>query len=78
MSAQFILEYGGAPVRLGSAGATLCQEWEADRFIAEPDAWLAAHRAGLAPGHCRVVDLYARNGRNGRNQGTNQPEQTCQ
>ena len=71
MSAQFILVYAGAPVRFGSAGATLGQEWEADRFIAEPDAWLAAHRAGLAPGRCRVVDLYAR-------YQMNQTKQTCQ
>ena len=65
MSAQFILEYAGAPVRFGIAGATLCQEWEADRFISEADVWLAAHRAGLLTARCRVVNLYERNGLDG-------------
>jgi len=61
MSAQFILEYGGAAVKFTGAGATLVQEWEADHFIAEQDAWLAAHKAGLLPARCRVVNLHERN-----------------
>lgn len=61
MSAQFILEYGGAPVRFGSAGVQLVSEAEADKFIAEADAWLTAHANHLNPAHCRVVNLYERN-----------------
>lgn len=61
MSAQFILEYGGMPIRFTSAGATPCPEYQADKFIAEADAWLTAHANGLNPAHCRVVNLYERN-----------------
>ena len=60
MSAQFILEYAGAPVRFGSAGAQLVTEAEADKFISEADAWQTARANALPPPHCRVINIYAR------------------
>ncbi len=61
MSATFILEYAGAPVRISANGCVeLMQEQFADRFASEADAWLAVHRSGLNPKHCRVVNLYLR------------------
>ena len=61
MSAQFILEYGGAPVRFTSAGVKLTTEAGADKFIAEQDAWWTAYANNLNPDNCRVVNLYERN-----------------
>ena len=61
MSAQFILEYSGSPVRFSSVGARLVTEAEADKFISEADAWLTARANNLNPAHCRVVNLYVRN-----------------
>lgn len=60
MSAQFILEYAGAPVRF-NGGMELVDEANADKFIAEQDAWWAAYQNNLNPAHCRVVNLYVRN-----------------
>lgn len=59
MSAQFILEYAGAPVCF-NRGVELVPEHQADRFVAEQDAWWAAYQAGLNPDRCRVVNLYLR------------------
>ena len=62
MSASFILEYSGAPVRfVEDTHIELVEESQADQFIAEADAWYAACKAGLHPMRCRVVNLYARN-----------------
>ncbi len=61
MSAQFILEYGGMPVRFDSARHQLTAETEASKFIAEADAWYAAYQSDLNPSNCRVVNLYERN-----------------
>ena len=60
MSAQFIIEYGGCPVRIGLGAAVVVSEWQADRHTSESDAWLAAHHAGLNPDRCKVVNLYER------------------
>ena len=61
MSANFILEYAGAPVKFSSGGHELVTEEEATPFVLEYSAWYEALRAGLNPKHCRVVNLYARN-----------------
>ena len=60
MSADFIVEYAGAPVRFTPAGAIeLVPENQATPFRDESSAALAAHRAGLNRNHCRVVPLHA-------------------
>ena len=61
MSAQFIIEYGGCPVRMGTGQTLLTTERSADRFTSEAEAWMAAHRAGLVPERVQVVNLYERN-----------------
>ena len=61
MSAQFILQYGGCPVRIENSTAKLVPEAEADRYCSEADAWIAAHHASLHPDRCQVIDLYQRN-----------------
>ena len=61
MSSNFILEYAGAPVRFSSGGHELVSEEKATPFAAEYSAWHEAHRAGLNPRHCRVVNRYEAN-----------------
>ena len=61
MSANFILEYAGAPVRFNADAHELVQEHEASRFTAEQEAWYAAYKADLNPMRCRVINLYQRN-----------------
>ena len=58
MSSQFIIRYAGAGVRLNSNTPELVSDDQADRYIAESDAWYAAYRAGLNPCNCAVVNLY--------------------
>lgn len=60
MSARFIIEWCGAPVSGSSGGVWLVQEWQADRYLSEADAWLAAQRLKLPPG-IKVVHLQDRN-----------------
>ena len=60
MSAEFILEYGGKPVEF-DLGVHLVDEAYADRFASESDAWHAAHKEGLNPARCKVVNLHERN-----------------
>jgi hypothetical protein len=59
MSALFILEYGGMPVRCGADGCQrpiqkLVTEAQATRFISEADAWYAAYQNNFSPNLCRV------------------------
>ena len=63
MSAQFIIEYGGCPVQMGTGQALLTTEQSADRFTSEAEAWWAAYRMDLNPDRVRVVNLYERNQR---------------
>ena len=63
MSAKFIVEYAGAPVRFSERTGglfELVQEHQASRFICEADAWLKANANGLALRHCEVINLYER------------------
>ena len=61
MSADFIVEYAGAPVRFTPAGAIeLVPENQATPFCDEASAALAAHRSGLNADHCEIVNLYER------------------
>ena len=62
MSATFILEYGGMPVRVGHDCCerphhTLVTERQATQFISEADAWLAVLHCNLTPKLCRVINL---------------------
>jgi hypothetical protein len=61
MSAQFLIEYAGMPMRFNGKTAISCTETEATPFVAEADAWWAAFNAQLNPDRCRVVDIDARN-----------------
>lgn len=63
MSANFIVEYGGLPVRFPESGSAveLVQEHKATRFSSDSDAWLAAYGSDLLPARCRVINLYQRN-----------------
>jgi len=65
MSATFILEYAGMPVRTSTDGCqrpihTLVTERQATQFISEADAWLAVLHCNLTPKLCRVVNLSLR------------------
>ena len=61
MSAQFIIEWWGAPIQIRAGTAGIVQEWEADRYLSEADAWLVAHRHRLElPTGVKVVNLYER------------------
>jgi hypothetical protein len=66
MSAVFILEYGGMPVRTGTDGCrrpihSLVSEAQATQFASEADAWHTAYLNNLSPNLCRVVNLHQRN-----------------
>ena len=59
-SGFYLVEYAGAPVRFGfgtSHTVEIVQEWQADRFASEADAWWAAYQAGLSPNRCAVKTL---------------------
>jgi len=63
MSANFIIEYGGHPVRVLAGGESfeLVHEHQADPFLTESDAWLAVGRINMPQRRFRVVNLYERN-----------------
>lgn len=60
MSAQFIIEYAGAPVRFINGQIELVKEEHADKFVSEPAAWFAAYRADLNLDRIQVVNAYIR------------------
>lgn len=61
MSAHFILEYAGAPVRLDSSNTPeLVTEREATAFACEADGWRAAARSGLNLNRVEIVNLFTR------------------
>lgn len=68
MSAQFIIEYAGQPVRFVAGQPELVDEDSATRYISEADAWLDALKYGFSPTHTEVVNFYERNLENGRSQ----------
>lgn len=62
MSATFILEYGGMPVRFAKDGCErpihqLVRDGQGTVFTSEAEAWRAAYQNNLTPGLCRVVNL---------------------
>jgi len=59
-SAQFIVEYAGAPVKFAGIGFDLVPAEQASVFSNEADAWQAAHQHHLSPKNTRVVTLYSR------------------
>jgi hypothetical protein len=57
MSAVFIIRYGGLGVRVLPGAPEFVADESATQFVSEAEAFLAAHRAGLAPHHVRVISL---------------------
>ena len=58
MSAQFILRYAGAGVRISNGVPELVRDDQADKFVSEADAWLCALKYDFNPAHATVVNYY--------------------
>lgn len=61
MSANFIIEYAGAPVRVNGGGTIeLVGEHLATPYASEADAWWGAFKLGLNENRVRVVNTHSR------------------
>lgn len=57
MSAIYIVQYAGAPLRFTRQFAQVCTVTEASQFTSEAEAWLKCQAANLCLKHCAVVSL---------------------
>lgn len=61
MSAEFIIEYAGAPIRFVAGQPEITDQSLASKYSNEADAWYAAYQHNLNPDRCKVVDRYSLN-----------------
>ncbi len=70
MSATYIVEYAGAPVKFNGLDVPeLVTEAKATAFANQPDAWQAVYLAALNPQRCQLVNAHERSLRSPRPDG---------